>query len=49
MGGKDFADEVFLQALREEGVGVMTAWAFYQAVRWFGGVPYREHARRRAG
>jgi hypothetical protein len=47
MGGKEFADDTFRLALRCEGVGAMNAWAFYQAVHWFGGVPYREHARRR--
>lgn len=46
-GGKTFADEVFHAALRTEGVGAMNAWMFYQAVNWFGGVAYEEHARRR--
>lgn len=47
MGGKPFADDTFRLALLDEGVGPVNAWAFYQAVHWFGGVPYREHARRR--
>lgn len=48
MFGKEIADDTFRQALRAEGVGAVNAWAFYQAVHWFGGAPYREHARRRA-
>lgn len=48
MLGKEIADDIFRQALRDEGVGAVTAWAFYQAVNWFGGGPYREHARQRA-
>lgn len=47
MLGKEEADNIFRQALRAEGVGAVTAWAFYQAVHWFGGAPYREHARQR--
>lgn len=48
MGGKDFADDIFRLALRSEGIGAVNAWAFYQAVHLFGGVPYQEHAARRA-
>jgi len=47
MGGKAFADDVFRLALRSEGVGAINAWAFYQAVHWFGGRPYRAHAAAR--
>lgn len=47
-GGKAFADATFRRALLAEGVGAVTAWAFYQAVNWFGGVAYRAHERRRA-
>lgn len=48
MGGKDFADDLFREALLGEGLGEVNAWAFYKAVAWFGGAPYREHAARRA-
>lgn len=47
LGGKAYADDIFRLALRAEGVSATNAWAFYQAVHWFGGGPYREHARRR--
>lgn len=47
-GCKEFADLTFYQALISVGVSRWNAWAFYQAVNWFGGSAYREHARRRA-
>ncbi len=48
LGGKAFADSIFRLALRAEGVGAVNAWAFYQAVHWFGSGPYAEHTARRA-
>lgn len=48
LGGKAFADRTFHRALLAEGVPKLDAWAFYQAVNWFGGAAYREHERRRA-
>lgn len=48
LGGKGFADRTFHAALLAEGVSRIDAWTTYQAVNWFGGGPYREHARRRA-
>lgn len=47
-GGKDFADDLFREALLAEGVGALNAWAFWKAVQWGGHGPYREHATRRA-
>lgn len=47
-GGKAFADETFHRALLAEGVSRTNAWAFYQAVNWFGWMAYRDHAKRRA-
>jgi hypothetical protein len=38
--GKDYADEVFLAAMKAEGVGLATRWIMYWAVRAFGQVVY---------
>lgn len=38
--GKDYADAIFLAAMEAEGVGRLTRWTMYAAVRVFGGAVY---------
>ncbi len=38
---RKFADDVFLAAMREAGVGSVMCWLIHRAVRWGGGGPFK--------